>query len=71
MALHIKIKTGYDNLVHVDAVSNDYTLCGLETAGDPGLDINKGIRTKEKVDCRDCISIVNLCKTVKTTDIKP
>ena len=70
MSLHIKINTDTDNYVHIDAVSNDYTLCGLETAGDETIGIKKGIRTTDKITCPRCISIVELCRTVKKSDIK-
>lgn len=43
---------------------HDYTLCGItldgdsETAGDYNT-------TDEKVNCRDCISIIQYCKSLK------
>ena len=70
MALKIKIKTEYDNLVHIDMLANTYTLCGLETAGDEGIGIETGVRTNEKINCEDCIRIINICKSVKSNEIK-
>lgn len=68
MALRIKIKTDTDNYVHFDVVTADYTLCGLETAGDESIGIERGVSTKEKADCPHCIDIVDFCNSIKRTE---
>ena len=53
--------------IHFFGTINDYTLCGLtmdsdeETCGD-------FVPTKEKVNCNNCISIVNYSKSIKRSE---
>ncbi len=70
MAKRIKIKTERDNKVHFDLMTNDYTLCGLETAGDEGINIAKGKPVKVKVNCADCIRIVEYCQLIERKEWK-
>ncbi len=68
MASHIKIKTEEDTRVHFDVHRNNYTLCGLETGGDESIGIMPGKYVKVKVNCPDCIGIVNFCHNIKTSE---
>ena len=58
MATRVKIKTYDDAKTHFDTHLNNYTLCGLETGGDEGLSIKIAQPVKRKVNCQDCIRIV-------------
>ncbi|MBN2664551.1 MAG: hypothetical protein JXR68_12955 [Bacteroidales bacterium] len=71
MAIKIKFNgTGdgiNDNEIHFAGVLSDYTLCGLTLDGDPatagGFDI-----TKEKVNCEQCIQIVEYTKKIRKSN---
>jgi len=56
-----------DKGVHFKGTYNDYTLCGITLDGDNktagGFD-----NTNERVDCRDCIAIIELAKKVKRNE---
>lgn len=69
MATHIKIKTTRDNHTHFDTHLNNYTLCGLETGGDEGMNIMIGKVVKTKVNCPDCIRIVNFCQKINKSEL--
>lgn len=64
----IRIKTDQDEYVHFDKQVNTLTLCGLETSGDPSLSIEAGQPTNRRVNCPDCIDLVTICKSVKSTE---
>ncbi len=64
----IKIETETDSYIHFDLNKNCYTLCGLETMGDSGLNIKLGRVVKGKVTCPDCIEIVKLCHLITKND---
>lgn len=68
MAKRIQIKTRENNHVHFDAEHNDYTLCGLDTMGDPSLSIDVPIQTNKKVNCPSCIRIVKFCKEIHSSE---
>lgn len=72
MAIHIKIKTESDNLVHFDFVSGgqNYTVCGLETGGDEPLGIQMPKIVKRKVNCAMCIRMVEYCHKIKTSEFE-
>ena len=54
--------------IHFPGTESDYTLCGLTMDRDPetGGDFEL---TKEKVNCKACINIVNFCKKIKPTEM--
>jgi hypothetical protein len=59
---------GYmDNGVHFVGTYNDYTLCGITMDGDNNT-AGSFSSTEEKVDCRDCIAIVEFSKKVKRSE---
>lgn len=64
MATRIKIKTYENNNTHFDTHLNNYTLCGLETGGDESMCISHAIIVKRKVNCPDCIRIVEFCHRI-------
>lgn len=66
----IQIKTDTDNDVHFDSGHNEYTLCGLDTMGDPTLKISEPVITNKKVDCPQCIRIVKFCMRIKPNEWK-
>ena len=68
MAVHIRIETTDNNDTHFIG-ENSYTLCGLETCGDETMGIEKGTVVKKKVNCPDCVEIVNYCKSIKNSEI--
>jgi hypothetical protein len=68
MARKIRIKTQEDDNIHFDFGRNEYTLCGLDTMGDPTLGIEVPKVTDKKVDCPTCIAIVKYCKSIKSTE---
>lgn len=68
MATRVKIKTDTDSYVHFDMHQNDYTLCGLETAGDEGINIMPAKVVKRKVNCPDCIRIAEFCHAIKRSE---
>jgi len=68
MADRIRIKTLENNNVHFNTHRNNYTLCGLETGGDPGLGIEYPVKTQAPVDCPDCIQIVKFCHKIKKNE---
>jgi len=65
MATRVKIKTYEDAKTHFDTHLNNYTLCGLETGGDEGLGIKIAQPVTRKVNCADCIRIVEFCHAIK------
>lgn len=46
----------------------DVALCGHDLAGDFALGWSESVETKEKVNCRHCIEIVEYCKKVKASE---
>lgn len=68
MATRVKIKTYDDAKTHFDTHLNNYTLCGLETGGDEGLSIKIAQLVKRKVNCQDCIRIVEFCHAIKRSE---
>lgn len=63
---------GYtDNGVHFrPPFGSDHTLCGLTLDGDTKT-AGSFLKTKEKVDCYDCIRIVEFGKSIKNSEYKP
>jgi hypothetical protein len=53
--------------VHFVGVINDYTLCGLTMDGDIRA-AGSFHSTKEKVDCCNCISIIEFSKKIKHSE---
>jgi len=68
MADRVKIKTHENNHVHFNTHRNDYTLCGLDTMGDETLGIHAPIKTSAKVNCPECIWIVQFCQNIKKSE---
>lgn len=68
MATHLKIVTLEGTAVHFDSGCNDYTLCGLDTMGDPRLGIEEPKVVKAKVDCQACIRIYEFCRKIKPSE---
>lgn len=68
MATRIKIKTFENSHIHFDTHNNNYTLCGLETGGDERIGIQLPTRVKRKVNCPDCIRIVEFCHQIKLSE---
>lgn len=68
MAKRIKIKTWENSNTHFDTNLNNYTLCGLETGGDETMGIQIPTVVKRKVNCPECIRIVEFCHTIKTSE---
>lgn len=61
MGQKLKHKITKKTIVHcVSAGQSDYSLCGHDLAGD--TDYDSAIRTTEKINCEDCIDIINFCK---------
>lgn len=70
MAVHFKIKfkDGHTE-IHADGYSgNDCTLCSFDTDGDYEWDHAE--KTKLKIDCVDCISIIEYCKGIEKSELK-
>lgn len=55
--------------VHFVSELNDYTLCGLSLDGDTGT-TGAFKATKQKVNCKHCIEIIEYCKKIKKTEYK-
>ncbi len=72
MPAHLRIRE-YSNkgFVHFSKNQNDYTVCGLETSGDKKLGLGVGRPVKTKVDCPDCIRMVELCQSIKSSEFIP
>ncbi len=68
MATRIKIKTYENSHTHFDTHKNNYTLCGLETCGDESIGIQKPTIVKRKVNCPDCISIIEFCSKINSNE---
>jgi len=64
MATRIKIKTWENSHTHFDTHRNNYTLCGLETGWDESMGIQRSATVKRKVNCPDCIRIVEFCHNI-------
>lgn len=69
MTTHLKITTATDSHTHFDTHKNNYTLCGLETGGDPALGFKSGKPVKRTVNCPACIQIVIFCKSIKDNEL--
>lgn len=68
MASRIKIKTWENSHTHFNTHVNNYTLCGLETGGDESIGIQMPTVVKRKVNCPDCIRIVEFCHDIKKSE---
>lgn len=69
MARHYELNWYGEVLVHLDW-AGEYTLCGLALEGD--CEVNKNspaIETSKKINCKNCIAIINFCKSIKKTEI--
>lgn len=61
MGQKLKHKITKKTIVHcISAGQSDYSLCGHDLAGD--TDYDNAVRTTEKINCEDCIDIINFCK---------
>jgi hypothetical protein len=57
----LKHKITKKTIVHcISAGQADYSLCGHDLAGD--TEYGSAVRTTEKINCEDCINIINFCK---------
>lgn len=70
MAHRVRIKTFENNNVHFDTLRNNYTLCGLETGGDTTMGIQIPKNTNSKVNCPECIRIVEFCHAINRNEWK-
>lgn len=71
MALREKIIENGKVTVHFVGVGQkDYALCGQDLAGDSKLGYTESQNTKEKVTCRDCIEIVEYCRSIKRSEYR-
>jgi len=64
----ILIKTDRDECWHLESNFNDMTLCGLDAVGDDSpYSFIEVIDRKYngKIDCPDCIKIIEYCKRVR------
>jgi len=68
MADRVKIKTNENYNIHFNTHKNDYTLCGLDTMGDPTIGIGKPKSTTMPVNCPECIWIVEFCHEIKKNE---
>jgi len=73
----IKEKITFENkntIIHFRGTGqSDYGLCGADLAGDTIHENGKydnAEQTTEKVNCEDCIGIVNYCKGIKRAEYK-
>jgi hypothetical protein len=64
----VKIVTFENSHVHFDTHLNNYTLCGLETGGDSKLGIKIAMPVKRKVNCPQCIRIVEFCNFINKNE---
>lgn len=55
---------------HFNYGRNDYTLCGLDNMGDSFIGLSIAKRHNKKVDCKECIRIVEYCKSIKKSQYK-
>lgn len=70
MAQKLKINSPNGNHIHFNIMyGSDYTLCGLETAGDSFLKLQPGKITDEKANCPDCVRIVKFCQNIKPSEL--
>lgn len=65
------IKTEDDAYVHCQSADgNDYTLCGLDAStGDSNAGIEAPIKTDAKINCPQCINIIQFCKKLKMSEM--
>ena len=63
---HYRLKTENDgNYVHcVSPFQEDMSLCFHDLAGDEELGWDTAEKTKDKIDCPDCIKIIKYCKII-------
>jgi len=75
MPTHEKIeyKNGVTVVHFSNPIQDDYSLCGCDLGGD-SLDENGAYENsntvKEKVDCLNCIRIVQYCKKIRENEFK-
>lgn len=58
-----------DSGVHFVHWNMDYTLCGVTLDGDP-LTAGEFSYTNKKVNCKNCIQLIRICKSIKSTEYK-
>jgi len=68
---HIRIHDlgAQDILVHAEGCFDSFTLCGLETMGDEGIDLEAGVIVKDQIDCSSCIMTIDTAKKIKESEI--
>lgn len=70
LKLKQKYSTGFEIVHFVSAWEADRGLCGQDLAGDDSYRDERGSyeqaeKTTDKVDCKECITIVEHCKSIK------
>lgn len=70
MAVRVKIETYENKHTHFNTHINNYTLCGLETGGDESIGIKIAKVVKRKVNCPECIRIVEFCHAIKLSEFE-
>jgi hypothetical protein len=50
--------------IHLPGTSHDFTLCGLDTAGDSDIHVSDPEETTLKANCAQCIQTVEHCKNL-------
>jgi len=69
MAIRYLIIERDARIVHfLNSGQSDVALCGQDLAGDSELGWEAAEQTKEKVNCKDCIRIVEHCKKIKRSE---
>jgi len=56
-----------EEIIHfVGNAQKDVSLCHYDLAGD--YNYSEGVGTNKKVNCKDCIAIVEYCKRIKSSE---
>ena len=65
----VQIKTTYgDGDIHLSSNVNEYTICGLDMGGDSSRGYVITTETNQKINCPECLNIINLCRLLKTSE---
>jgi len=64
----LKYNDGTEIVHFVGVGQKDFALCGQDLAGDDEMGWSSSTETKLKVNCKNCIEIVEYCKSINRNE---
>lgn len=60
----LKYKDGKEEVHCPSPIQGDVSLCDHDLAGDDENGWGKATKTNRKIDCKDCLNIIDFCKSL-------